>query len=245
MISSKEKEPMYVSSEVDLIISVMVSVAGLAINSKLLKDMKEDFRMRPPGTNPSLIQDVMTTYTKTLMIFCPSYLFLFWILNEEIYLPDWLKYLLCYDQYIATTVRFYFYFHSMIVAIMRYSFIVHHERIMVFGKDEAKAMFYHISVIIPIIFGVTHACTLPIPKNAQNLAQRTCNNFYKDNYNITCGDPSGIPDECSPILVFVKEYISPELLSYVGLVVKIVFVVVYSNIFEGILYLKTFRTIKR
>ena len=179
------------------------------------------------------------------MVFFPAYQFLFWFLHQNFYLPDWFHYLLCYDQYIVACCRFYFSFNTFVVAIMRYTFIVHQQRVMTFGKKRAKTLFYYMSIIIPIIFGVLHACTLPTPINTQNIAKEVCNRFYQEAFNITCGDPNGVKDECSPILTFVQRYISLEVTYYVGIAVKVVAIIIFLNFLEGFIYWKTFSNIKK
>ena len=116
---------------------------------------------------------------------------------------------------------------------------------MTFGKERAKALFYYMSIITPIIFGVLNACTLPTPINTQNIANAVCNKFYQEAFNITCGDPNGVRDECSPILTFVQRYISLEVTYYFGIALKLVAIIVLLHFLEGFIYWKTFSNIKK
>ena len=53
------------------------------------------------------------------------------------------------------TIYFHFnmlLFHSFIVALMRYFFIVHEEKVKKFGKDKAKKVFLFLAISFPIIF---------------------------------------------------------------------------------------------
>ena len=62
--------------------------------------------------------------------------------------------------------------------------------------------------------------------------------------NITCGDPEGIRDECSPLLTLVQEYISTDVTKGVGIAVKIFSLFMFTNVLDGIMYWKTFGMIK-
>ena len=42
-------------------------------------------------------------------------------------------------------------FHSFIVGLMRYTFVVHHQKTLEFGIDGAKNLFYWISILVPLI----------------------------------------------------------------------------------------------
>ena len=233
-----------VSPSFDLIIYVVIFVLGTMVNWKYLKDMEEDDRNRPPGTNPSLILPIMTTKTKMLIVWTPFYFFLYWFLNQEFDIPDWFRYALCYDQYIATTVRFYFALNSLTIATMRYVFIVHNGKVLRLGKELVKRMFYTLHFLIPLAMGILHGCTLPVPMNVQNIAQKTCNEFYQGSMNITCGDPEGVRDDCSPILTLVLDYVSSDVTKGVGIAIKILSIILFTNVLDGIFYWKTFGVIK-
>ena len=245
MHSSIQNEPLYVSSLVDFVISILLSLAGILINWKHLRNMEEDEKMRSPGETPSLINDVMKTYTKVIMVLTPYYIFLNWILNEDLDFPEWFQYAVCYDQYLAHFSIIYYAFNSFVIATMRYTFIVHQNRVLVFGKEKAKSMFYHGSYTIPIAIAFLNAFTNPMPQSMQNSAQLLCNAFHRDSLNITCGDSNGIRDECSPILSLTHYYVPLEVTKYVGAFVKLLFIIILLNVVEGSLYFKTFRSIKR
>ena len=240
-----EPEPLYISSMVDLLIVFMVSLAGLIINWKFLRDMNEDDQRRPAGTNECLIKDVLSTITTVMMVSMPIYLFLFWFLNEKYKLPAWFQYLLCYDQYISATFRVYWGFNSLVIAAMRSTFIVHNTRVLHFGKERAKSAFYYGSVIIPIVLGVLHALSVQTPTNIQNLAQSVCIEFYLDSLNITREDSQNIPGFGSPILSFVHQYVPSDVTDYVYTALVGIWLVIFSNVLEGILYWRTFAEIRR
>ena len=237
--------PMFVSSTFDLIISIVISLGGLSINWKLLKDMNEDDRRRPLGTSECLIKRVLTTYTKTMMVFAPFNLLFFWFLNQDYDLPMWLQYSLCYDQYISATFRIYVIFHSLVIATMRYTFIVHRERVMAYEREKIKKMFYYGSIIIPVLMGLINACSFQQPKHIHNLAQSKCVEYYLKTLNITALDSNSVSDFGSPILTFVHIYIPTEITNIVKRVLIFLVITIMSNVVDGVLYWKIFKVIRQ
>ena len=238
-------EPMFLSSTFDLIISIVLALGGLSINWKLLKDMNEDDRRRPLGTNECIIKHVLDTYTKVMMVLAPFYLLFFWFLNQDYDLPTWLQYSLCYDQYISVTFRTYITFHSMVIATMRYTFIVHRERVMAYEREKIKKMFYYGSIIIPVLMGLINACSFQQPKHIHNLAQSKCVEYYLKTLNITALDSNSVSDFGSPILTFVHIYIPTEITNIVKRVLIFLVITIMSNVVDGVLYWKIFKVIRQ
>ena len=101
---------------------------------------------------------------------------------------------------------------------MRYFFIVHNEKALLLGKERVKKIFYFISIMVPLIMTVLHACTLPVPPSVYSIAHKTCHIYLKASYNITCQtDLIGNTDNCAPILPFVLQQIPTVVTKNVGL----------------------------
>ena len=243
-MSFQLNEPMYFSSGVDLLIVVLLSVLVIFVNGKYLNDMNEDDRTRLPGTAPCLISDVMRTRTKSAMVLLPFNYFLGWFLALDLQFPEWFYHMICSDQYLTLYFRFYYSSNSLIISLMRYVFIVHNRKVLEFGKDEAKKLFYYLSVGMPLVLTIAHACTIPVPEAAYNKSTRICSAFYEASYNITCGDPNGVKDDCAPILSFVLRHVPSDVTVPIGAIVKVLFALTCTNVLDGILYWKTFKKIR-
>ena len=240
------KEPMYYSFEVDFMLSILFSITGFLINWKLLKDIEEDDRRRCPGEAPSAIHYIMISFLKIQRALTLYYIWLNWFLNEEIFdLPEWLQYLLCYDQYLSNFSAIHCGFNSLVIASIRYMFIVHDERVMLFGKDKLKALFEHGSYVAPIALTCLAGFTMPMPENFQAPAQLICNALRHQSLNITYRDKKCTSVQYSPLLSFSHRYVPTEITTYLGICLKIIFVIVGANVVEGILYWKIFNKIKR
>ena len=231
------KEPMYFSPELDLVVIMTISMLVILVNRKLLKDMKED-------PSPSLIQDIMTSITKAIIVAVPGIMLLQWSLTLDYRFPDWFYQALCYEQYNAIFWRFYFAFNSLVISSMRYFYIVYNETALLLGKERVKKFFYCISITVPLMMTVLHAFTLPVPPSVYSIAQKTCHKYLAVSYNMTCQDQNGIADNCAPILSIVYKRIPTVVAKNVGIIVQLVYIIICSNIVEGILYWRTFKMIR-
>ena len=240
MSSIQFEEPMYFSAEVDLFIIITFSTLGILVNRKFLKDMKDDER----ASSPSLIQDVMVARTKAVMVVHPLSSLLYWSLTLDHHYPDWYYQIVCYEQYSTMFWRFYFGFTTFIISSIRYIFIVYNERVLSIGKEEVKRIFYILSIFLPLTMTILHACVLPEPPSSYNIAHKTCNKYLEASYNMTCQITNGIHDNCAPILPIVMEYIPTGVAKVVGVMVKVMYIVMCTNIMEGILYWRTFKKIQ-
>ena len=234
------ESPMYISPELDLVVIITMSILVTLVNRKFLKDMKDDGRK-----SSSLIRSVMTSRTKAFIVAVPGFMLLHWSLTLNYRFPDWFYQALCYEQYIATFFRFYFGFDSLIISFMRYFFIVYNKTALLLGKERMKKFFYFSSIMVPLIMTVLHACTLPVPPSVYSIAQKTCHRYLEVSYNITCqADLIGNTDNCAPILLVVNKQIPTMITQHVGIIVKLVYILICSNIMEGILYWRTFKMIR-
>ena len=71
----------------------------------------------------------MVTRTKASFTYLP-YAFLAWFLSQGYILPEWFYHLLSYEQYLTIFLRFFFPFTSLVIASMRYVFIVHNKKVL-------------------------------------------------------------------------------------------------------------------
>ena len=186
----------------------------------------------------------MVTRTKSAMIVLPAFMVVHWSLTLDYRFPDWYYHALCYEEYNATFWRFYFGFTTFIISSMRYVFIVYNEKVLLIGKEKVKRIFYYLSIFVPLIMTILHACVLPVPSSAHNIAHKTCHNYLEVSHNMTCPNVNVTNDNCDPILSLVLEHIPTYVAKIVGIIVKIMYVIMCTNLIEGVLYWKTFKKIQ-
>ena len=148
------------SSTIDIMIFVCIFVVGFLINRKYLKDLDYDYRHRNAGTNGSVVKDIMTTSTNALLIFMPLHLLLYLMMFIETYLPFNIQHVLCYKVVLVTWFRSVFGFTSFVTAAIRYAFIVHHDKVLKWGKEKTKTIFYYGSILIPSFIVILGTCTV-------------------------------------------------------------------------------------
>ena len=186
----------------------------------------------------------MVTRTKAVMIVLPAFMVVHWSLTLDYRFPDWYYHALCYEQYNVTFWRFYFGFTTFIISSMRYIFIVYNEKVLLIGKEKVKRIFYFLSIFVPLMMTILHACVLPVPPSAHNISQKTCYKYLEVSHNMTCPNIHVLYDNCDPILPLVLEHLPTYVTKLVGITVKIMYVIMCTNVIEGILYWKIFKTIR-
>ena len=246
--NESHQEPLYLSSIWDLIIIISTSIAAIFANWSYLKALNDDGKARGSNSNENAIQRVVSTQSKIQMVSLPVFQFWVWIAHQDFELPTWFQYSLCYKSYFLFTFRIYVGFTSLIIASMRYTFVVHHNSVLQYGVENSKTLFYRASLLIPLVLSILHACTfdvidnrfLDIRPNSVCFDSNGESNYSKD-FNLNHG--KGVFD--SPIYLFLHQYVSTEITYYVSKCVLILGVVIMTNVVDGILYWKTFTYNKR
>ena len=221
---------------------IVLSLGGILVNWKFLRNIKDDDKNRGPNSNGILIRDVMETHAKVQMVILPTLMAIYWMIKNSIVFSAWFYPFCRYMPFIMRTFRTYFAFNSLVVAAMRYTFIVHQDSVSSFGIEKAKRVYYYASIIIPVIIGLLFECTID-PTNPTALS--LCINWDQNTHNIT-GYKTNISQHfSSPIYLFVHEYVSTETTYYIRIFVRACIWIIFGNVMEGVLYWKTFSYIRR
>ena len=246
--NENHREPFFSSSIFDLILIISITFASTFVNWKYLKDMNNDDKAREPNSIGNVIKLVVSTQSKIQIVFLPVLQFWAWIGHQDFELPTWFWYSLCYKSYFVFTFRISVGFTSLVIATMRYTFVVHHNSVLQYGVEKSKTLFYRASILIPLVLGILRACTfevthhpfLAVSPNSVCFDSNGHSNYSKD-FNLNNG--KGVFD--SPIYLFLHQYVPTEITYYVSKCVLILAVVIMSNVVDGILYWKTFTYNKR
>ena len=128
------------------VLRLFIVIAGEFVHVKVFILMKKE---------NGIAKDVTKLFTITQMIYWP-----FWLLFStstdfvhplNVVVGQWY----CFSGwfifwYCWTTISF----HSFLVALMRYFFIVHDKKVEAYGKDSAKKWFFLLSIIIPTVLTI-------------------------------------------------------------------------------------------
>ena len=118
-------------------------ISGLIINMKVLRLMKQE---------KGLVMDVTSFFAIVQMMFWPSW----WLFTTStdfihplnIVLGEWFCHL---GSFFIHLGMYIISFHSLVVAMMRYFFIIHQDKVDKHGREKVKRIFFWLSFIIPLV----------------------------------------------------------------------------------------------
>ena len=236
-----------ISSLGDFILSMVCSLFGLLCNWQFLYVMKRDEqeRLRRGEREQTLVQDVMTTFTIIQMIVYPHLLITDWYINSGFPLPVWTWHWFCYYRFYKVTVRVYLAFNSLVVASMRFIYILHNTWVLQFGKQRTKKLFYWLGLLIPLA-----GCTMmdSVHERASRVAPHFCvclQSYEMVTDNSTNGHSINMTSFNSPAYSFVHGYIPASITNIADTILEILAILIFSNLVEGILYYKIFTHLRR
>ena len=232
----------------DFILCIACSLLGLLACWRFLYVLRRDeqARLRRGEREGMLVKEIMTTFTIIQMIFYPQLLITKWYINAGFPLPAWTWHWFCYYRSYKFTLRTYLGFNSLVVAVMRFAYIFHNERVVEFGKERTKKMIYWLSILIPLILGVGFDSVWASKPSARQPYFSVCLKSYEMVTNSSTTEHSiNITSFHSPAYAFVHEYIPTSITNIVAIIVELLGVVIFSNLLEGLIYWKLFSNIRR
>ena len=218
---------------------------GILVNWKLLRNMRDDDKDQGPNSNGIVIRDVMATHAKTQMVVWPTLWVLFWMIHQDVDIPTWLHPCFCYIKIVAYLFRIYFAFNSLVVAAMRYTFIVYNKTVTSLGIAKSKALFYYGSLLIPLTIAILSELTIDVPTEVGGKAFALCKKSPYNIINNVNTSNNALDSLNSPIFDLFHQYVPNNVIYYHGLFVKLCLWIIFGNLLEGILYWKTFGSFSR
>ena len=231
-----------------LVICLIFSLCVI-VNSKFRKKLKEEKKNRPFGRKGNVIEPLMSWYCVILMFGTTYCQLIHWQFVNEIIpfhlIPEWVCIVLTTLERSLVSIILS---NSLFTVLIRYVYIVHHQKANTWEFDKVGKNFQLASIVIPTGMEIVHLCTnsrdIYLTKNTLEMGMAKfegCNNSFMDS-NSTINPTSSnefIPNH------FVQTLFSHD----VALAVYYFYVVVYAaitlNIVDGYLYIKIFRCIKR
>jgi len=195
-----------------------------------------------------LVQDVVRVFAATQIAFLPTMLILntgtdiFHPLNEIV--GQWFCTIAWFLTHVFGTIIV---FNSLVVAAMRYCFIVHEDKVKLYEKKTVKNCFFWLSIGIPlfmIIWEATNEDELDVISTINKCYGNDHKKFLIDNarsdkfQNKICDyTVAGKVDTFSKIIATLR--------SVSCITNKVVLILMTLNITEGVLYYKTLSHINR
>lgn len=215
----------------------LIIVSGELVLYKLFKMVRKE---------NGLVNEVTQFYCIALMTNYPIWL-LFATITEFLH-P--LKNIM--GQWICSLMRVVFYtifnvviFQSFVVALMRYCFILHEEKVKSFGKKKIKNVFLFLTIFFPCFYIVWGFI-----QNQELDAFKNINSCYAIDFKVFLAEVINETPGKHLFCVFDKidgkhEYIL-ALMGYITCMTKqVILILIGMNVFEGLIYYKIFSHITR
>ena len=223
------------STILELLLVILVIVIGVAVNYKFLKGLKEERRSRPLGRKGNVIEPLMRWFCIGQLIFWPLDLLFYWIATNEIIpaeeMPSWLLYL-CYEP--MRFGRSYLAFNSVFVAMIRYCYIVNHQKLNQWEFEKVGRLFQIASITIPFALETIGTFTFT-------------GDFCRFKYHLENPQETLRNDVLSQkeTVEWTLNYFPESLVYTIGYIYATIKVMVVCNIIEAFIYSKKFQNMTR
>ena len=227
-------------------LSVLIIPLGIMIHRKLYKNIKNEEHLE----KGKVIQRIIKTYSIIQCFLWPLCLILSTpfldnnILNK--FTPEQEFYLIQISRFISTFLRHYAGFHSLIVALCRYVFIVFNEKAEKIGIKKLRSFFINCSIELPLFITICEFLFYPAKDWISNF--RFSNETFQ---NVTNEDLASAQDsmnlnfEENAFYRTIPRYIPLLPIIIIKCVLIIIWAIIYSNVAEGLLYGHIFFLMKR
>ena len=228
------------SSEIVIYLITCVFVIPLVIfvNKRLYSNISNEEHLE----KGKVIQYLVKTYALVQCVGWPiivlAYGAIKFISHFSLSLP--VKSLVSIFRFLYTLLRDFVQFHSLIVAIARYTFIVYDASATIFGINRLRKIFIATSIGVPLLSSAIYEVSVPLEKTYINW-------FYNEEWTYSFKNDSGKQNvdytdlelESSVFVLFNKLF-SSSVANIVTSVGHVLFLIMYSNLFEGCIYTHIF-----
>ena len=217
----------------NLLISVIILIVGEYVHIQVLKFLRYQ---------TSLVKEILQAFMYIQMLYWPITVF-FQGSTKFIYpfrqiFGDWY----CITGKIWVTYGMtVILFHSFIVGLTRYLFVVHNEKVLAFGKDRAKNMTFWTSILMPLVVTIWGVFT---PRQTAGFSSfNRCEGIHHDVFLIE----NNFGSTAKRNFCFFENYnedghnIPPIVKKVSCTLYSIVYSIMASNLVEGLLYWRTVR----
>ena len=194
-----------------------------------------------------VIQRIMKTFVLVQCITWPT--LMVWNillgLNKSIQIipPSWMSLVVFTTRVINNLHYDYVAFHSLVIAVCRYSFIVYKDQAEKIGIKKLRTLFISSTVLVPCFRQLLFFCTWKSTDSRFLSAfvyfddETTQNSFFNTTHTNRY-HPGMITD--SILYVLVNDHFPSMLVFAIKFTSRTMLILIYSNIPEGLIYLHTF-----
>ena len=226
-----------------LITCVFVIPSVIFVNRRLYSNISNEEHLE----KGKVIQYLVKTYALVQCIGWPIIILAFGAIklinHSSLSLP--VKSLVCIFRFLYTLLRDYVQFHSLIVAITRYTFIVYDSSATRFGINRLRKIFIATSIGIPLLSSALYEVSIPLEKTYINW-------FYNKEWTYNIKNDSGKQNVDhsdveleSVFFILFHKFFSSSVENIVISVGHVLFSIMYTNIVEGCIYTHIFFWFRR
>ena len=227
-----------------LIILIVVMPISIYINKKLYTNIKNE-EHRDKGR---IVQSIMKQFSLVQCVSWPLITLavgLYYLCNNILDLvPE------SYARYLSNTIRFvynlnrdYVSFNSLIIATIRFTFIVIGRKAESIGIARLRILFISCSIGIPIVNNFLYEATQPFEQVWITIFHNKSNYSVEKIKNVTESYKNHSFD--SLIFILTNQYLPTQLTFALKLMEDIMMIILYSNLLEGLMYGYTIYVYKR
>ena len=134
-------------------------------------------------------------------------------------------------------IRDYLSFNSLIVAVVRYTFLVFATKVEAFGIKRLRNFFLCSSFAVPICCTLLYEITQPMEQYWISVMRSIVSNNTGTNmtYHPLATDNMNQTYE-SPIYLLLNQNLPPSVMQVLSVTGVILMIIIYSNVIEGVLY---------
>ena len=220
-----------IEGTVIIILHLILVFLVIYVNMTLYKNTKRE-RL---GEKGKVVQDIMKHYAIVQCLSLP--LLVFWylvIIFDELFnkIPALMrKYWIYGFGFIYGMTKNYLGFTSLIVAIVRYTFLMHEANVQRIGVRRLKKIVIYASFVVPLVNSFLYESTQSIESWVMCLNNtKTGEQFW---------NAVGNQSYESPLYIAMHENLPVSLMQTLTIFMYIFLFISYSNIFEGFLYAGT------
>ena len=220
----------------------LVIAIGAVINYKLFDNVRKEIH----GEKGKVLQRVMKNYAIIQAIGWPCISVGLMVLMSvlQLYGPQLNPCMYVYGAHILIffyiLLRSYVGMNSLIVAIGRYIFVVHDERVLTLGLDKVAKILISSSFMIPFLMSILAAAVLTVEYNGWlaeiQVYENACSGIDLD--NLKTNTASALYH--SPFYTLVKSSLPDSFTYGLYILYLVLALILFSNIGEAIIYLKSF-----
>ena len=223
----------------EFIFTLIICTCGVTLNIKFSKKLEQERRCKPVGRKGNVIEPIMRWFIKLQIVYWPLELFVFWIIVNDL-IPSFIHPQICFlGAFIITCGRLIVAFNSIILALIRYLYIVHSQKASKWEFDKVAKWFQISSIAVPLSIHILWWLTFDRTLFIQDMIEK----IYTKKDVASNTTLTQCTKEIPPSVT--SQYLPKPFIDTMAIFTTIVGAIAFLNIAECFLYAQIFKTIQR